>query len=237
MRSAYYSNMSHELRTPLNAVIGFADLMRHETLGPLGLAKYREYAEDIHASGEHLLGIINDILDFAKLEAGALVLHREPVQLGTLAATSCRLMAAKAEQKGVALSFAVADDGLDALGDPVRIKQVLLNLLSNAIKFTPAGGTVTVTAGTTSDGSPVVSVADTGIGIAPEDLAKVIEPFGQVDNARNREGDGTGLGLPLSRGLMEMQGGALEITSTLGIGTTVTARFQRAEADVEALAG
>jgi PAS domain S-box-containing protein len=236
MRSAFFSNMSHELRTPLNAVIGFADLMRHESLGPLGLPKYREYAEDIHASGEHLLGIINDILDFAKLEAGALVLHQEPVQLGALAATSCRLMAAKAEQKGIELSFAAADAGLDAQGDPIRIKQVLLNLLSNAIKFTPAGGRVTVTAGAASDGSPAVSVADTGIGIAVEDLAKVVEPFGQVDNARNREGDGTGLGLPLSRRLMEMHGGTLDIASQLGAGTTVTARFRRAEADAEVLA-
>ena len=193
MRSAFFSNMSHELRTPLNAVIGFADLMRQETLGPLGLPKYREYAEDIHASGEHLLGIINDILDFAKLEAGALVLHEEPVVLGALVATSCRLMATKAEQKGIDLSFSVAEDAPDALGDPVRTKQVLLNLLSNAIKFTPAGGKVRVTAGLAADGTPAISVADTGIGIAAEDLQKVVEPFGQVDNARNREGDGTGL--------------------------------------------
>jgi len=234
MRSAFFSNMSHELRTPLNAVIGFADLMRQETLGPLGLPKYREYAEDIHASGEHLLGIINDILDFAKLEAGALVLHEEPVVLGALVATSCRLMAAKAEQKGIDLSFSVADDGPEALGDPVRTKQVLLNLLSNAIKFTPAGGKVRVTAGSAADGAPAISVSDTGIGIAAEDLHKVVEPFGQVDNARNREGDGTGLGLPLSRRLMEMQGGTLEITSRLGVGTTVTARFVPAVVEVPA---
>ena len=237
MRSAFFSNMSHELRTPLNAVIGFADLMRQETLGPLGLPKYREYAEDIHASGEHLLGIINDILDFAKLEAGALMLHREPVELGALVATSCRLMAGKAAQKGIDLSFWVADDGPEALGDPLRTKQVLLNLLSNAIKFTPAGGKVRVTAGAAADGAPAISVADTGIGIAMEDLPKVVEPFGQVDNARNREGDGTGLGLPLSRRLMEMQGGALEIASRLGVGTTVTVRFLTVEAEVAATVG
>jgi PAS domain S-box-containing protein len=230
MRSAFFSNMSHELRTPLNAVIGFADLMRQETLGPLGVPKYREYAEDIRASGEHLLSIINDILDFAKLEAGALVLHQEPVSLGGLAQTSCRLMATKAEQKGVVLSCTVAADLPEAMGDPVRIKQVLLNLLSNAIKFTPTRGRVMVAATRLPDGTPAISVADTGIGIAPEDLVKVIEPFGQVDNARNREGDGTGLGLPLSHRLMEMQGGALEIASSLGIGTTVTARFKRVEA-------
>ncbi|MDB5360033.1 MAG: sensor histidine kinase [Rhodospirillales bacterium] len=232
MRSAFFSNMSHELRTPLNAVIGFADLMRQETLGPLGLPKYREYAEDIHTSGEHLLGIINDILDFAKLEAGALVLHQEPVVLGALVATSCRLMAGKAEQKGIDLTFSVADEMPQALGDPVRTKQVLLNLLSNAIKFTPAGGKIRVAAGSAADGSPAISVADTGIGIAAEDLIKVVEPFGQVDNARNREGDGTGLGLPLSRRLMEMQGGALEIASGLGVGTTVTARFLKVEAEL-----
>src|SRR5579859_22350 len=176
MRSAFFSNMSHELRTPLNAVIGFADMMRQESLGPLGLPKYREYAEDIHASGEHLLGIINDILDFAKLEAGALVLHQEPIALGALVAASCRLMSTRAEQKGIDLSFTVADEGEEAMGDAVRIKQVLLNLLSNAIKFTPAGGKVRVTSGAGADGSPAISVADTGIGIAPEDLAKVIEP-------------------------------------------------------------
>ena len=232
MRSAFFSNMSHELRTPLNAVIGFADLMRAESLGPLGVPKYREYAEDIHSSGEHLLGIINDILDFAKLEAGALVLHQEPVALAGPVATVCRLMAAKAAQKGIDLGFSIAEDEPEALGDPVRIKQVLLNLLSNAIKFTPAGGRVRVTAGPTADGAPAISVSDTGIGIAAEDLSKVTEPFGQVDNARNREGDGTGLGLPLSRRLMEMQGGALEITSRLGVGTTVTVRFQRAAAEV-----
>lgn len=229
MRSAFFSNMSHELRTPLNAVIGFADLMRQETLGPLGLPKYREYAEDIHASGVHLLAIINDILDFAKLEAGALVLHQEPVALGTLVATSCRLMATRAEQKGIDLSFSQAEGEPTALCDPIRSRQVLLNLLSNAIKFTPAGGKVRVTAGSAADGAPAIAVADTGIGIAAEDLAKVTEPFGQVDNARNREGDGTGLGLPLSRRLMEMQGGALEITSRLGVGTTVTARFPKHE--------
>ncbi|GGF25380.1 hypothetical protein GCM10011611_34300 [Aliidongia dinghuensis] len=231
MRSAFFSNMSHELRTPLNAVIGFADLMRQESLGPLGSAKYREYAEDIHASGEHLLAIITDILDFAKLEAGALVLHQESVTLGALVQTSCRLMAARAEQKGVALNYVVTDDMPEAVGDPVRIKQVLLNLLSNAIKFTPVGGRVVVSTSLLADGSPAILVADTGIGIAQEDLSKVIEPFGQVDNARNREGDGTGLGLPLSRRLMEMQGGTLEIASSLGVGTTVTARFQRVADD------
>lgn len=232
MRSAFFSNMSHELRTPLNAVIGFADLMRHETLGPLGVPKYREYVDDIHASGEHLLAIINDILDFAKLEAGALVLHQEPVELGTLVATSCRLMATKAEQKGVELGSVIEGDAPDAMGDPVRIKQVLLNLLSNAIKFTPTGGQVRISVFRAADGTPAISVADSGIGISPEDLVKVVEPFGQVDNARNREGDGTGLGLPLSRRLMEMQGGALEITSRLGAGTTVTARFQTAEGEI-----
>ena len=235
MRNAFFSNMSHELRTPLNAVIGFADLMRQETLGPLGVPKYREYAEDIQASGEHLLAIINDILDFAKLEAGALVLHQEPVNLCALVATSCRLMATRAEQKSIDLSAAVPDGAPVAMGDPVRIKQVLLNLLSNAIKFTPAGGKVTVSGGIAADGSPEIRVVDTGIGISPEDLVKVIEPFGQVDNARNREGDGTGLGLPLSRRLMEMQGGTLELTSCLGVGTTVTARFQRAQAEGEAV--
>jgi two-component system cell cycle sensor histidine kinase PleC len=222
--------MSHELRTPLNAVIGFADLMRQERLGPLGVPKYREYAEDIHASGEHLLGILNDILDFAKLEAGALVLHQEPVDLAAMVAATCRLVAAKAEQKGVDLAFTVSDKAPEGMGDPIRIKQVLLNLLSNAIKFTPAGGRVRVTAGFAADGSPAVSVADTGIGIAPEDLPKIVEPFGQVDNARNREGDGTGLGLPLSMRLMEMQDGSLEITSRLDVGTTVTARFAPAPA-------
>lgn len=235
MRNAFFSNMSHELRTPLNAVIGFADLMRQETLGPLGVPKYREYAEDIQASGEHLLSIINDILDFAKLEAGALVLHEEPVSLCVMVATSCRLVATRAEQKGIDLSATVVDGTPDAMGDPVRIKQVLLNLLSNAIKFTPAGGKVSVSTGIAADGSPMILVADTGIGISPEDLVKVIEPFGQVDNARNREGDGTGLGLPLSRRLMEMQGGTLEIASCLGVGTTVTARFQRVETEGEAI--
>jgi PAS domain S-box-containing protein len=235
MRSAFFSNMSHELRTPLNAVIGFADLMQHETLGPLGVPKYREYAEDIRASGEHLLSIINDILDFAKLEAGALVLHQEPVSLGALVQTSCRLMMTKAEQKRIDLGFAVAPGLPDTMGDPVRIKQVLLNLLSNAIKFTPAGGRISVSASQLVDGSLAISVADTGIGIAPEDLLKVVEPFGQVDNARNREGDGTGLGLPLSRRLMEMQGGALEIASCVGVGTTVTARFARVEAADDAM--
>jgi PAS domain S-box-containing protein len=226
-KSAFLANMSHELRTPLNAVIGFADLLTAQRLGPPDSARYAEYAADIRASGQHLLQLINDILDLSKAEAGHLVLHEEDVDLEAAIGTCRRMLAATAEERRVTIECRIALEATLLRGDETRIRQILLNLLSNAVKFTPQGGRISIEA--FADGDTVVlRISDTGIGIASEDMAKVLTPFGQVDSALNRATAGTGLGLPLTKRLVELHGGALEIASERGEGTTVTIRLPAA---------
>lgn len=219
-KSEFLANVSHELRTPLNAIIGFSEVMQQEVFGPLGNDRYREYASDIRASGSHLLGIINDLLDYAKLEAGRLELHVEPVELSTLFENSLRLVRKRAEEADVTLACDVSGAPERIEADGRKTMQILLNLLSNAIKFTPAGGTVSLTARTTADGVEI-SVADTGVGMSAHDIEIALIPFGQVDSSLNRQQTGTGLGLPLSRALAELHGGRLDIESAPGRGTTV----------------
>ena len=220
-KTEFLANMSHELRTPLNAIIGFSEIMRDELLGPLGDSRYSQYARDIHGSGAHLLEIINDILDLSKIEAGKHELIEETVELSAIVKSCLMLLGERARSAEVRLEQRLPEDLPALRADPRKLKQVMLNLLTNAVKFTPPGGTVTVTAVHQPGGGVSFSVVDTGIGIDPDDFDKVLAPFGQVDSGLGRKYEGTGLGLPLSRGFIELHGGRLELDSTPGEGTTV----------------
>lgn len=221
IKSQFLANISHELRTPLNAVIGFSEVLTAGYAGDLS-AKQREYVEDIRVSGQHLLSLINDILDLSKAEAGKLELVEEQVVVDALIGQAVGMLRERAEVAGISVCFEVLP-GLPVLsGDGRKIKQIVLNLLSNAIKFTPAGGRVTITAGRGSDGGLRIVVADTGIGMSRDELDVALEAFGQVDSKLNRRFDGTGLGLPLARMLAELHGGSLTLDSEKNIGTTAT---------------
>lgn len=223
-KSAFLASMSHELRTPLNAVIGFAQILEMEAFGPLGHDKYRVYARDIRGSGDHLLTLINDILDLSKAQAGRLDLHREPVALTEVWEGARRMIAPRAEEVGVALEGTPPDLVLRA--DAHRLRQVLLNLLSNAVKFSPRGGAVRLSVALCDDGGVEVAVADQGPGMTAEQIRTAFEPFGQVDNqAKEQALAGTGLGLPIARQLVEAHGGALVCDSVPGRGTVMRLRL------------
>ncbi len=219
-KSEFLANMSHELRTPLNAINGFSEIMAGEMFGALGDARYKGYAEDILKSGQHLLSLINDILDMAKIEAGKLTLRYEKVDLAEVCQDAIRLMRGRAEEAGLSLSLdAPALPEIDA--DYRALKQVLLNLVSNAVKFTPAGGFIGVMV-RQEDGIARVAVTDSGIGIAADDLTRLAQPFEQVEGQHSKTTQGTGLGLALTKSLVEMHGGELQIESEPGRGTTVS---------------
>jgi PAS domain S-box-containing protein len=227
-KTEFLASMSHELRTPLNAIIGFAEVMHMELLGPIGNRQYYGYVGDIHESARHLLNLINDILDVAKIEAGRTELHEGPLDVRNLFDSAARLIRERSLRAQVQLEIAV-DQGLPAYrGDDRKLKQVLINLLSNAVKYTPAGGKIRMQARRGETGDLILTVADTGIGIPPGALVNVMEPFGQVDNALNRKYSGTGLGLPLTRGLVELHGGTMTLASEQRVGTTVTIRLPAA---------
>lgn len=220
-KSEFLASMSHELRTPLNAIIGFSELMLQEAFAPLP-ERYRGYATDINNSGQHLLALINDVLDFSKIEAGHLRLEEDEFNLRDTLEAAIRMIRPRAVEAGVDVQRSLTID-FDAMrGDERRVKQVILNLLSNAVKFTPRGGRIDILAGTCRDGDVMVAVRDTGIGIADADLTRVMEIFGQADGAFNRRNDGTGLGLPLTKRLVEAMGGRFTLTSKLGVGTEAT---------------
>ncbi|MEO3430274.1 ATP-binding protein [Pelagibius sp. CAU 1746] len=224
-KSSFLAHMSHELRTPLNAIIGFSEVMVRETLGPLDNAQYRDYAQHIHSSGAHLLSLINDLLDLSKIEAGKLELWEEEVDLRSLF-ERCRVFVGEAAQhKGIALSVDLPTDLPPAVCDARKIKQVVVNLLSNAIKFTEAGGRVIMEAERDGDAGVVIRVSDDGIGIAAHELKNVMAPFGQAREALIRDNEGTGLGLPLAKALVELHGGSLALSSRVGQGTTATVRL------------
>jgi PAS domain S-box-containing protein len=225
-KSEFLANMSHELRTPLNAIIGFSEIVAGELFGPIGGPRYVEYARDIHTSGIHLLSIISDILDLSKIEAGRRELSESAIDLREAAESALRLVRGRAENGGVRLVNGIESDTVPRLfADERGVKQMLLNLLSNAVKFTPGGGQVTVSAGLRGDGSLAVSIEDTGIGIAPEDIPRALAPFSQVDSALTRRYEGTGLGLPLVKSLIELHDGTLELASEEGRGTLATVVF------------
>ena len=221
-KSRFLATMSHELRTPLNAIIGFSEIMMSELCGPLENEKYREYNKDIHESAGHLLALINDILELSKAEAGKLELQEGLVDFGSLVESSVRLIRQKAVCGEVAIETEIAAAAVRLRGDERKLKQILLNLLSNAVKFTPPGGRVEVRVACDRAGSLVIGVRDSGIGIAEADLPEVLEPFGQAKNHSGQPDEGTGLGLPLAKAMVELHGGSLTIDSVPGVGTTVT---------------
>ncbi len=221
-KSLFLANMSHELRTPLNAILGFSEIMRDALVGPLP-AKYQNYARDIHASGTYLLRLINDVLDTSKIEVGQLRLQEEPIDLAGLLKECERLVADKAAEAGIQLSRALPPDLPALLADRLRIKQIVLNLLSNAIKFTPPAGEVSVAVVRPAGGGLGLCISDTGIGMRPEDIPLALEPFRQLDNSFTRRYEGTGLGLPLAKALVELHGGRLVLESAPQKGTRVTA--------------
>jgi signal transduction histidine kinase len=220
-KSAFLAAMSHELRTPLNAVIGFAEIMSSELFGPLGHRKYSQYATDIRTSGSHLLSLINDILDLSRIDAGEGKLDESDVDLHDVVTQSLRMVSPQADAAGIVLSSEIATDLPHVRADKRRLKQTLVNLLGNAVKFTSAGGRIQVRA-FGQDGGVAVAVADTGIGIARQDIPRALERFGQVDSTLARKYEGAGLGLPLAKHFMEMHGGTLTLESTVDVGTTVT---------------
>ena len=221
-KSEFLANMSHELRTPLNAVIGFSEIIKNRMFGPLGSEKYEEYNNDIHSSGKHLLGLINDILDMSKIEAGQMKIDREDITFDPIIDEAVRLIATQAEKKSIEVNAQIEPD-LQLFADRRAMKQVMLNLLSNAVKFTDDDGKIFVRAKQVGD-TITVSVRDTGIGIPRAALAKIGQPFEQVQNQFSKSKDGSGLGLAISRSLTKLHGGAMRISSEEGVGTIVSIR-------------
>jgi signal transduction histidine kinase len=217
--------MSHELRTPLNAVIGFADMIAWQHFGPVGAPRYLEYAQHIRQSGTHLLQIISDILDLAKIEASRVELEETAIDIREVLGACQTLIATRASQGDVSVNADAPPDLPRLFADPLRVKQILLNLLSNAVKFSPRGGVVRMAAARAGDGGLAVTIADEGCGMSPSELTRAFEPFRQVGSEIARRTEGTGLGLPLAKRLVELHGGVLEIASTPGRGTTATVRF------------
>ncbi|WP_042698613.1 response regulator [Azospirillum sp. B506] len=224
-KSEFLASLSHELRTPMNAVIGFADLIARESEGPVGTPHYRDFAVNIRDSGQHLLELINEILDHVRAESGQLVLDDDPVDLDAAATFAIRLLTPRAARAGIALDATVDPAARTLRGDERRIRQILLNLLSNAVKYTPSGGSVSLTAGPAPDGGLLLEVRDNGVGIPEQDLDRVLLAYARVATPENRQTEGAGLGLPLTRRLVELHGGTLTLASRVGQGTTVTVHF------------
>ena len=221
-KSEFLAVMSHELRTPLNAIIGFSEVIQQKLFGPIGSDKYESYIDDIADSGRHLLSVINDILDLSKAEAGKLEINEDDVPACDVIDQTMRMFRENAAVDGIRLSFDVPDDEVILRVDPRQFRQVVINILSNAVKFTQRGGSVYVALEMVRDGSCRLTVEDTGIGIAEEDIPKVTDPFVQVESSLSRENGGTGLGLPLVKKIVELHGATLQISSKLGVGTRVT---------------
>ncbi len=219
-KSEFLANMSHELRTPLNAINGFSDIMKKEMFGPLGDARYKEYVNDILFSGQHLLSLINDILDMSKIEAGKMTLNTEHLDMSEMISQVLRIVRGRAEENRLKLIYNTVETP-EIEADPRAVKQILLNLITNAIKFTPEEGVVSVSVEPKQTGI-IIHVSDTGIGISQADIDRLAKPFEQIDSQHSRQHEGTGLGLALSKSLVELHGGNFNISSVLGEGTTVT---------------
>jgi len=223
-KTDFLANMSHELRTPLNAIIGFSSMMSMELRGPLGHAAYKEYAEDIHQSGRHLLDVINDILDLSKISVGKFDIDADTLSLPAVIEDCVHMVRIKAEAAGLELIIDAPGDLPPLCADERIIKRILLNLLSNALKFTE-NGHVRIAAEAAPDGAISLKVEDTGIGIAASALPRLMRPFVQIDGSLSRKYEGTGLGLSLVKSMVELHGGSIELASELGVGTSVTLRF------------
>jgi signal transduction histidine kinase len=221
-KSMFLANIGHELRTPLNAVINFARLIQDQIHGQLGSPLYREYAQSIRESGSHLLALIEELLDLARAQEGRLTLKERPVNLRSIVQSVCRLLEPEATSVGVRLGVAVPSDLPSVRADSTRLRQVLFNLLANAIKFSEQGGMVRVSVGLKSDGRMQIDIADTGPGIAMEDMARIMRPFERATDRMGREIPGVGLGLPLASQLISLHGGKLEVDSEPGAGTTAS---------------
>jgi len=224
-KSEFLANMSHELRTPLNAVIGFSEILTTEAFGSLGHENYKEYAADIHSAGGHLLKVINDILDVAKIEAGQMQLYERDVNIKDLVRSSIRMLAVRAMSAEVELLEDVADDLPTVFVDETRVKQILVNLISNAVKFTKAGGRVVVRVDLNNSGGLSLKVVDTGIGISEKDLHHVLSRFGQAQSTYARTNEGTGLGLTLVQLIVDLHGGTFDLQSVVDVGTTCIVEF------------
>ncbi len=233
-KTEFLANMSHELRTPLNAIIGFSEVLTSQMFGDLGSDRYLGYVQDIHESGIHLLNIINDILDVSKAEAGKLDLNEDHIDIRLPIESALRLLRERSRSAQVAVEVAIVDNLPTVWADERMIKQILINLLSNAVKFTPEGGRVVTTAKLEDSGDLIVSVRDTGIGIARKNIDAAFTPFGQVESSLSRKHEGTGLGLPLAKCLTELHGGTIVLESEVGVGTTVTMRLPAARVGSEA---
>ena len=224
-KSEFLANMSHELRTPLNAIIGFSEIIKDEVFGPVGQRQYWEYANDIFSSGRHLLKIINDILDVARIDAGERQLNEAVVHLDKVANNCLDLVGPRAESNNMIVTNLLTGTVPPVIGEEIAIKQMLMNILSNAVKFTPAGGRITLGHEIDAEGALRLSVTDTGVGLTEEEIEKALSPFGQIDSTLSRATSGAGLGLTLVNSLITLHGGQLEIFSQKGIGTTVTLVF------------
>lgn len=222
LKGTFLANMSHELRTPLNAVIGFSEVIKKQMLGPIGTEKYLEYAEDIRASGAHLLDLINDILDFSKIESGETSIKEEDIEIDILVNECVRLTQQRAIENDINIKLEFDPLLPQVYGDRRMLKQILINLLTNAIKFTPSGGRIITSVKHPESDGLTISVSDNGIGIKSDDIQKALTPFVQIDCETNRKYQGTGLGLPLSKNLAEMHDGKLELESKYGEGTVVS---------------
>jgi PAS domain S-box-containing protein len=224
-KSMFLANMSHELRTPLNAVIGFAEIIKNELLGPINEPRYRDYAGDIHSSGKHLLQLINDILDMTKVEAGTYQLREDVCDVARMVGDSVALVRNLALQNELTVRLEVPENMPLLFADERCVRQALVNFLSNGIKFTPRGGTVTAIARVEPSGAIALAVVDTGIGMAQADIPQALAPFRQLEGSHGRKYEGTGLGLSLTKAVVELHEGTLQVESKVGVGTTVTAVF------------
>ncbi len=219
-KSEFIANMSHELRTPLNAIIGFSEMLATQNI--TAPERVKQYSGYIKQAAEHLLALINGILDVSKIQAGKLTVDLEPVEIQPVLESCITIVAAKAREKNIPIETSISPAMPKVLGDPLRMKQILINVLGNAIKFTPAGGRVTVDVAPWQPGFATLSITDTGAGMSPSDVDIAMRPFGQVDTGFNRKHEGTGLGLPIAYALARMHGGDLRIDSQKGAGTRVT---------------
>ena len=229
-KTQFLANVSHELRTPLNAIIGFSEMILSETHGKLENAQYKDYINDINNSGKHLLCVINDILDFSKASVDRLKVEAMDLDLNKLAAASMRFVKPRADEANIRLIEDFPAEHIVIRADAKRLKQAFLNLLSNSVKFTPSDGAVTLSIKKDAFKKLVyISVTDTGIGMSDEDIPKALSSFGQIDSKLSRKYEGTGLGLPLTKKLVELMNGTFDIKSTVGQGTTITIIFQYTE--------
>jgi signal transduction histidine kinase len=226
-RVDFLANISHEFRTPLNAIIGFAEVIQNELFGTVDSERYKGYVNDIRESGKHLLELVSDLLDISRLEAGRLELSESYVDVNRMVDSCIRMVRDRANISGVAVAADLPKRSPSLLADERKVKQILLNLLANAIKFTPEGGRIDVSLEWPGDGEMAIVVRDTGIGIAEADLATALEPFGQIDSGLGRKHDGAGLGLPLSKSLIELHDGRLDLESEVDVGTSIRAVFPK----------